>query len=445
MNKITDDAPRPIRELNRDHAVVFLGGKVVIMNEVVCPVFNRPDITFSSVHDFNTWYRNRKITISAEAEEPKREPISKLWLASPYRRQYKGIVFDPMGTPEGHYNLWRGFAVEPKPGDWSMYQEHMWENICRENEQLFDYLKGWMADIVKNPGGERPGVSVVLRGAPGVGKGVWSTQFGKLFGPHFLHITNQNQLTGRFNNHLKDALVTFCDEAIWAGDKSGEGVLKGMVTEEHIMVEPKGKDAFAVKNRIRLIVASNSEWVVPAGLGDRRFLVLDVGDSRRRDHGYFGKLVDQMNQGGRAAMLHDLLHHDISNMDLRTYPSTDALLEQKMRSMTPVQKFWFEILAAGEMATSSEHWVKEISTKLIYDEYREFAKGLGTRHLLTSNIFFKELKKLMPPGVAKVRRRIDTGRISVYTIPPLDECRSHFEKQLGTRLDWDTLDLGSEL
>ena len=48
----------------------------------------------------------------------------------------------------------------------------------------------------------------------------------------------------RFNQHLKDALLVFVDEGFWAGDKTAEGILKGMVTEKYFMCEPKGKDAF---------------------------------------------------------------------------------------------------------------------------------------------------------------------------------------------------------
>jgi hypothetical protein len=62
-----------------------------------------------------------------------------------------------------------------------------------------------------------------------------------------------------------------------------------------------------VKNFIRLIVASNNDWVVPAGLEERRFFVLDISDKYMQNHEYFKKLFDQMDNGGREAMLHDLL------------------------------------------------------------------------------------------------------------------------------------------
>jgi hypothetical protein len=40
-----------------------------------------------------------------------------VWVDSDKRREFEGIVFDPSDeSPEGYYNLWRGFAVEPREG-----------------------------------------------------------------------------------------------------------------------------------------------------------------------------------------------------------------------------------------------------------------------------------------------------------------------------------------
>ena len=339
-----------IKELNKKHAVIMLGGKCQVLNEVYDPVFNRPDVTFSSTNDFRSFYANKKITV-----DPERAPVSvaKLWWESPHRREYKGLVFNPEGEVEGYYNLYRGLAIEPKTGDWSLFKEHIHKVIANGDADRSKYIVAWMAQLVQQPGGERPGIAIVLRGKQGTGKGCFVTQFGKIFGSHFLHITHQDQLTGKFNNHLKNALLVFCDEGFWAGNKQAEAPLKAMITEEQIMVEPKGKDAFAVKNHIRLMAASNNAWVVPAGLEERRFFVLDVSDRHMRDRDYFQKLYQQMDSGGREAMLYDLLRYDFSGIDLRTFPRTEALMDQIVSSMSPVQKFWFERLIQGRSVTQT--------------------------------------------------------------------------------------------
>ena len=84
-------------------------------------------------------------------------------------------------------------------------------------------------------------------------------------------------------------------------------MLKGMITEDYILVEPKGKDAFKVKNNANFIFASNNDWVVPAALEERRLFTMDVSENHMNDSKYFASIYEEMDNGGREAMLFDLL------------------------------------------------------------------------------------------------------------------------------------------
>ena len=85
-------------------------------------------------------------------------------------------------------NLWRGFGVKPKQGNWSLMQQHIREVICEGNEKHYQYLIGWMAYGVQNP--DKPiGVAVAFLGAQGAGKGILARTYGRLYGKHFIHIT----------------------------------------------------------------------------------------------------------------------------------------------------------------------------------------------------------------------------------------------------------------
>lgn len=125
----------------------------------------------------------------------------------------------------------------------------------------------------------------------------------ELAGASGLHIANPSQLVGRFNSHLQNCILLFADEAFWAGDKAGESVLKALVTEPTITYEGKGRDAVSGKNLIHIVMASNSDWVVPAGLGDeRRFAVFEVNGSRRGDKAFFDALNAQLYGNDRAGL-----------------------------------------------------------------------------------------------------------------------------------------------
>ena len=199
------------------------------------------------------------------------------------------MTFLPGPTPEGFYNLWRGFAVEPKEGDCSLMLAHIKDVIAAGNAENAEYLMAWCANVVQQPNFPSWCGGRDARGE-GIGKGQFAKHFGSLFVPHFAHLTKGHHLRGHFNSPLKDALVVFADEAFWAGDKQGEGALNALITEETHLIELKGIDPVPVKNFIHLIVASNHEWVVPAGRDARRFFVLDVAEHHKEDHAYFKAL-----------------------------------------------------------------------------------------------------------------------------------------------------------
>jgi hypothetical protein len=427
-----------IQELNCRHAVIMVGGHCHILNEIWDPLFKRKDITFSRVQDFLNYYSNEKVFSYSDNGRPKLVSIGKIWMESPERKQYRGITFSPGEEIPDHYNLFRGFGCEPKEGDWSLFKSHLFDVICGGNQEVYFYLLAWMAQLFQNPGGERPGTSIVLRGKRGSGKGCFVSTLGKIVGPHFLPVISGSHVTGRFNLHMKDALLVYADEAVWGGDKAAEGVLKGMITEELIAIEPKGKDVFTVKNHVRLIISSNEDWVVPAGGQERRFVVLDVKDIRIGDHDYFAAIRLQMENGGKEAMLYDLLDLDILGVNLRDIPRTEALYDQVTLSMTTVQQFWLERLRAGTLSPDSDEWDGEVVTSSLYGQYLEFAKAMGDRYPMIDRNFTKEIRRMVHPGVVHRERRV-MGRKQhwILRFPDIWDCRDHFEAYFKIRENWD--------
>lgn len=68
-----------------------------------------------------------------------------IWLKSPKRLKYQGIVFDPTTTESknGFYNLWKGFTRKPVRGDGSKFWGHVKNNICKGNEESYNYFRTW--------------------------------------------------------------------------------------------------------------------------------------------------------------------------------------------------------------------------------------------------------------------------------------------------------------
>lgn len=139
-----------IAELNKRHFVVSMGGKTRVgtdLDEGGNPI----SLELSTFQDFRNRYSNRTVSVPKSFDaggEPQNDfiPLGTYWLKHPERRQYDRIVFDPSGRgPTTAYNLWRGFSVDPKPGDWSLLHKHILDNICGGDKSLFKYVLGWLA------------------------------------------------------------------------------------------------------------------------------------------------------------------------------------------------------------------------------------------------------------------------------------------------------------
>ena len=167
--------------------------------------------------------------------------------------------------------------------------------------------------------------------------------------------------------------------------------------------------------------------------------MIDVGEARLQDHAYFGSVVDQMNNGGREALLHNLLEYDLSGTALGSPPRTRALQDQKGYSASPVQNWWLERLLDGHTKSDGNAWLANVRVDSLYEDYCDVTQKIGVKRRVSSMSFGKELKKLIP-GLE--RRRIQKGkhRYWAYLIPDLETCQHHFDDITRSDHDWPSDD-----
>jgi hypothetical protein len=431
--------PDYILELNRTHFVTRNGGKTVVCREKYNHALNRDMLEMSEFSDFKNFYVNETVTIGTKRDgSPVSIPKGKAWLEHPDRRQYDDMLLTPEGDIEGVYNLWRGFTVEPAPGTWKLMRKHIRDVICGGDKPLFRYVMRWLARMVQQPW--TPGeVALVLQGKKGVGKGKFVNTLCRLFGQNALSIYNAKHLTGNFNAHLEDCILLYVDEAFWAGDKTGENVLKGLITEPTIPIERKGFDLKPVRNQLHIIMSSNNDWVVPASMDERRYCVIKVSDSHQEDFPYFAAIDNELDNGGLAAMLYDLKMKDISNFNVRAVPKTEGLVEQKLQSLDTITEWWYQKLFSGELLPD-KGW-DTAPCAALHEDYVVSVQKLGsTIRRASATSFGIWLKKALPKGWPKKRRRSDWElgtRPNEYEFPRLDICRKYFEKAIYCdSIDW---------
>jgi hypothetical protein len=399
------------------------------------------ELKFMTEYSFSLKYRNKEIPnpLAGLKGQSKTTPLAIAWLKSSKRRCYDKVVFAPKGVSKRFYNLYQGLAYDPIQGDWSLFREHLFKNICKGNVFHFDWLMSWMARIVQEPGGERPGTVVVLKGSKGTGKDVFVQAFGKIFGDHFLEVSSQDHIVGKFNNHLRSIILLFANEAWFAGDKAVEGAFKRLITSSSMVIEPKGLDAFSVDNHINCIVASDGDWVVPVGDNERRFFILDVSESHLQDLKYFKAIDNQMyHKGGISAFLYDLMEINYKQHVLRQAPKTKALVYQATLNFSPFQKFWYNILQDGpEWPWHSEG---RIETKKLHEQYIDFCKNLNFHYRIDNAIFGKfisKYNKIHNEIVLKEQQMINGDRIFFYNFPEKDKCKKKFCQVINNEIEFE--------
>jgi hypothetical protein len=377
------------------------------------------------VEDFRHALRNKYVQVESKTTKDGNElvavktmPLADWWLTRKDRYTYDGIIFDaaPPESEQDEINLWQGYGVGENPhGDWSLLRNHIRDVIASGDAASDAYVIKWLAWAVQNPTRHCEVALVLISAEKGTGKGFLGRSMCRLFGSHGLHISNRNHLVGKFNAHFMQVGFMFCDEVLWPGHKEDEGILKSLITEPVLLVEPKGINAYQAVNSLKIMMASNEPWVVPASGNDRRYAVFDVSTKHKQDHRYFAHISEQLEGGGLGAMLSDLRTMDLGTWHPRQeIPQTEALARQKELTAEPEVKLMGDILESGALPGKAGKPNRARATEF-YDYFRKRAKLL---HYWTDNQFIDFLEKL---GAKRIR-----SNGTVWVFPTLQEARDRF-------------------
>jgi hypothetical protein len=428
--------PALIEELNGKHAVISnLGGKCLIMEWIPSLITKGgEEISYQTFGAFKDRYANRYIEAPDWRGSGQMVPLAPAWLAHPYRRQYEGLDLVPNGPAVlagNRLNLWRRWGVEARKGEWGLMQRHIEEVLANGDPEMARYIVRWCAWVFQNAG-KPPGVALALRGGKGTGKGLLGRYLMAIFGQHALQIFSPDHLSGKHNEHLQNKLFLFADEAFWAGDKTAERILKGMVTEPVMMIEPKGVNAFQWPNMLAIFMAANAAWVVPASHDERRYAFGEVSEARKQQKAYFDPLFAELAAGGAAAMLWDLRGMDLDGWHPRdAIPQTKGLREQKMYSLDGLDQWYVHKLGVGRLPWPSVKNPRQSLAAYLLEDCKEFSPP---------NRFVEPTEF----GLFLAKRGCEhksNGKKWTWVFPPLGECRRAWEAEAGA---WEWLEPGLE-
>ena len=448
---VSDTVAQELREalqrINKEHFVSLEGGKTSVFKEAYDHEIRVPRLDKMSFESFRQlWSTDRVRVVTGFKKDGtpslSKLPVAPIWLNSPFRRTYingMALLADAAKVPHGIYNLWRGWGCVPKmdvtDDEIEPALTHLLKVVCADNKEHYTYMLNWMASVVQNPDLQAE-VAVILLGGRGTGKGTLGRWMRDIFGAHGIHITHPRHLTGNFNGHLRLTAFAFVDEAFFAGDKAGNSVLKALITEDQVSIEKKGIDTIQIRNRLKILMATNDAHAILAGEDERRYFVLEVSDCHKQDKPYFKKLNNWWGGGGKEALLGFLLQHDLGDFEIRDVPNTKALEEQKTESLDPVDKWLLNVIAEGDWSITK--WKKEVPRPEVVGSLEQYVKANNLKYVNTGPTSVgKRLRKHMAVGGGQ---ETTGNRGKTWLFPDLDDARKQFSASLGLKhFDWDAI------
>jgi hypothetical protein len=382
-----------------------------------------------------------------------------IWYKSKDRNEKTHIEFNPSAQNIApYYNLWHGYRItrEMCTDVEALTIEdpllhHIYKRWAKYDINVYNYIMGWMATTIQNPG-RKLNSCIVLRGKEGAAKGKPFAFLQEIMGDEYVFQPGSpNAVLGEFNSSLEGTKLLFMDELVWGGDKQKAGILKKLVTETHLDINRKHMPSYSVKNLLNICMSSNDDWVVPAGLNARRYLICDVDNELAGTNlppNAKRSLQDILNTNV-LRFAKTLYNWDISNFDDRNPPQTEGLRIQKMLTFGPIDKYWHTCLVNGYVSILRQGIIREYrfgSNDTIPKEemYEEFIRQNNNNRYTSSVQFWINIHKICT-NLHIVQKRIDQNRRTrCIRLPNLQDAREQFRNHVADP-NWHFPDILEEI
>lgn len=439
----------PLQDLQNKFAIIDLSGeiRVVDLQQIAAILQGTLPGDPSFYKKVDATLKMKRVLETLPCPSKPEVVINDFWI-SPATRVYRGTAFTPSPTVPDLLNYW----VEPHPpdsaGDASVILRHLFEVLCNSDQACYDYLVAYLAHMIQKPT-EKPGVMIVLLGGQGTGKGMFFQLLRAIWPRTTLQVTDIDQVIGRFNACLERNYVVCMDEALFAGDRKATDRLKSLVTEPHINIEQKYQPARCIDSIHRFFAASNHSHFSQVDSDDRRFIFLKVSNAHQQDSTYFGRLATAIDDPTAiGAFVNHLENIDLTSFDVRKKPQTKEHQEQKLKSLQGFDRYWFEVLVAGDFAAGQDlyycnsSWSEAtfIPTESLIKHYTMFNKNAQRYQTVQSTDIISAVKKLCP--CVTVRRKVWEQSVATKAqkrglqLPDLATARSEFEAAIGGSIEW---------
>jgi len=332
------------------------------------------------------------------------DPFINIWKEDPNKRAYKMMDMfpPPLVCPENVFNLWSGFDIKgvASSGNCDLFLNHL--DLVKGGKE---YLINWMAHLVQRPG-VKTLICPILRGKPGSGKSLIVDVIVKMLGPELAHSTGKmGQVFEKHGQSRKGRIFINIDEVDARSGCMHNETFKNAITAKTFDFEPKGVNESVLTNFNNFMVTTNYGKSIVYQEGERRYGVFDMDDSKVGNHEYFDALVAwYANDDNIAALFEYLTKVDLTNVNLKKPPETDALIDTKILNLPGIVS-WFKYRVIDDCPAS---WAKHsITNGDLFDDFVRFTRINREEYNIVK--FGKALQKNLEECSGLIKSRLKTG------------------------------------
>jgi hypothetical protein len=197
--------------------------------------------------------------------------------------------------------------------------------IFKADHAAREWFERWAAYPFQILGAKMNSAVVLWGAAQGTGKTLVGYTLGKLYGKHnFIEIKSKD-LRGGFNSWAENKQFVVGDEITGGEARIDADYLKGLITQESMLINTKYIPSFTIPDCINYLFTSNQPDALFLEDFDRRFFVHEVMGSPA-DRSFY-ETYDKWfrSEEGQAALLYYLLELDLGDFNPRAEaPHTNA-------------------------------------------------------------------------------------------------------------------------
>jgi hypothetical protein len=254
----------------------------------------------------------------------------------------------------------------------------------------------------------------------------------RIFGAHSRIISDKDRLFDRFNSDLEIVVFVDADEMLWAADRGTSDKLKSLITSKTVTLDVKHGSRWPIPNRLHIIMTTNHEHAVQAGVRDRRYCVLEVSAHKAQDSTWFDPLYADLDNGGIEEFLWLLLRVQLKGWHPRQLPKTFESVEQQRFSADTISQ-WAQACVDSDTIVGMPHNGMTYPLNqlhpfdVLYDAYRGFCKN----HPASNIVFGKALTQMFGEPSRQNVASGGTRRPRTYKVLDAEGWQQALDRRLG--------------